>query len=308
MQYNFRLAMLVFFNIIFAHAMAADYEECCCDSYPFYGEVNLSYDHFRGISEGSWNDNTGGFAEVNFGVLVADLFGIQAGGSYGVYDWQGRGPVGSENPNGVQQQGFLTGGAFYTTPCCTSGFQAGAVVDWMFNRNFGVFGLNPNFGQVRFQGGYLFNASDEIGIWGTAYLSKNHKSTFQIPVSFRAINQVNLFWRHLFCNCAETMVWAGIPYSKSLMFSGKRAGKYIVGASFSVPLTASLAVEGHGMYMGPNGNHASPRYKSYGANICIGITYAFGCNKDDCCALWQARPYLPVANNSNFLVDSSLND
>jgi hypothetical protein len=104
------------------------------------------------------------------------------------------------------------------------------------------------------------------------------------------------------------MVWAGVPYGKSLMFSGKRAGTFIVGGSFYAPLTTYLSVEGRGMYMGPQKNEGSPHFQSYGANICIGLSYAFGYDGDGCCERAQARPYLPLANNSNFLVDTSLND
>jgi hypothetical protein len=297
-------ALICLCTILFGAKGFAD--ENCCPSFPVYAEVNASYDSFRGISEGSWNGNEGGVIGVNVGISAFGFFGVQAGGSYGVYDWQGREPVGSGNFGDVQHQGFITGGVFYKTPC-ESGFQGGVVIDWMFNTHFGVFGLNPSFGQARFQAGYVFCETEEVGLWGTAYLDKARKSVYNIPVAFRAINQLNVFWRHQFQNCAETMVWAGIPYGKGLIFSGKRPGKYIIGASFSAPLTSRLSVEGHAMYMGPQSNYASPRFMSYGANICVGLTYWFGCPNDSC-NLWEARPYMPIGNNSNFLVDTSLNN
>lgn len=301
-----RVLTISFILISFIQGKSFGYDTCC-DSLPFYGEINLDYDHFRGIPEGTWNGNNGGVIGANFGVSLFDMFGIQAGGSYGVYDWYGRGPVGPGSSSDVQQQGFLTGGVYHQTPWC-DGFQGGVVVDWMFNKNFSVFALDPSFGQLRLQAGYLFNGSDELGFWGTVYLNTNHKVAFQIPVSYRAIGQVSLFWRHLFENCAETMVWVGLPYRKGLMVPGKRAGQYLVGASFSVPLTSSLSIEGHGVYMGPTGNKSSNRFQNDDVNICIGLSYAFGPGAGNCCETRQARPYMPVANNSNFLVDTNLSD
>jgi hypothetical protein len=215
--------------------------------------------------------------------------------------------VGPGISQGVQQQGFVTGGLF-SNPQYLCGFQAGVVVDWMFNENFGVFALNPSFGQLRFQAGYFAFDCNEFGIWGTVNLDTAHKKAFEIPVAFRAVSQASLFWRHIFDSCAETMVWVGFPYQKGLMAHGKRAGQYIVGGSFSVPLTSCLSVEAHGVYMGPTKTRSSPRFMNYDANVCIGLTYAFGNGSNNCCQIRVARPYLPVANNSNFLVDTNLND
>ena len=269
--------------------------------------MNISYDDFRGIPEGSWNGNTGGLIGANFGAIFFDFLGVQAGGSYGVYDWYGRGPAGPGLPNGVQQQGFVTGGIF-SNPQYLCGFQAGLVVDWMFNKNLGVFALDPSIGQLRLQAGYFVYECNEIGLWGTIDLQTAHKSAFEIPVSFRAISQVNLFWRHIFESCAETVLWVGLPYRNGLMSHGKRAGQYIIGGSFNVPLTSCLSVEAHGVYMGPTKSYSSPRFQSYDANICVGITYAFGSGSNSCCAINIAKPYMSIANNSNFLVDTSLND
>lgn len=279
----------------------------CWEGLPFYGEANISYDHFRGVPDGTWNGNNGVVAGVNFGISAFDVVGIQAGGSYGIYDWYGRGPVGPGSSGNVQQQGFLTGGISYETPCC-SGFQGGVVVDWMFNKNFSVFALDPNFGQLRLQAGYLFDGTDELGLWGTIDLGTAHKEAFEIPIRYRAISQINLFWRHFFDNCAETMVWVGLPYKESLMFHGKRAGQYIVGGSFRVPLIGSLSIEGRGMYMGPTSNRSSTRFPNDNVNISIGLTYAFGTAAGCCCNAWHTRPYMPIANNSNFLVDSNENN
>ncbi|CDR35255.1 DUF6666 family protein [Criblamydia sequanensis] len=299
------LISTIFIIILFSQNNYA--EEDCCFLFPITGEIGIAYDDFRGLSEGSWNGNTGGLIEVNFGTAIFDGIGLQLGGSYGVYDWAGRGPLGLSDSASIQEQGFISGGFFYKNPCHCP-IQAGAIVDWMFNRNFGVFGLNPSFGQVRLQAGYLFPSGDEFGLWGSAYIRTDQKSAFLIPVFFRAVSQINLFWKHYFETSAEVMIWGGVPLKKSLLFSDSKAGKYIVGACFRAPLSSCLSVEGHGAYMGPHHNSASPRFQSYAANICIGINYFFGCKSNACPDLWQAAPYMPIANNSNFIVDTSLND
>lgn len=280
--------------------------EMCCSSFPIVGEVNLAYDQFRGLPEGTWNGNTGALIGANFGASLFDMFGVQVGGSYGVYDWYGRGDVVTNDAGAVQQQAFATGGIFRRDTCC-NGIQGGVVVDWMFNKNLGVFALNPSIGQVRFQVGYLWEGTDEFGVWGTTNINTDHKSSFQVPVAFRAISQVSLFWRHIFENSAEAMVWAGAPYNTSLMFSGKRVGAYLIGACLRAPLTSNLDLEAHGVYMGPTGN-THTHFRNYDSNICIGLSYRFGSGCQSCQEERLARPYMPIANNSNFLVDTSVND
>ncbi len=301
-----RFSMLPFALLFFIQGQSFA-GECCWSSLPIAGEINIAYDEFRGIPDGTWNGNTGGLVGANFAVGVFDLFGIQIGGSYGVYDWYGRGAVGPGSACAVQQQGFVTAGFFRET-LCPSGFQGALVLDWMFNENFGVFALNPSFGQLRLEVGYLLNATHEFGLWGTLDVHTSHKSSFQIPISYRAISQVNLFWRYFFENCAEAMVWAGAPYKKGLMFPGKRAGQYILGAALRAPLTANLNLEAHGAYMGPMQHCTSRHFQNYDANICIGVSYTFGLGEDVCCETRQVRPYLSIANNSNFFVETNLSN
>lgn len=304
---KFAYLIPLFFACVLSEKNVYAQEECCPPTYPFVAEFFLDYDHFRGPADGTWNGNAGAVVGANVGVSIWNGIGAQVGASYGVYDWNGRGPLGGRDSDSVQQQGFVTSGVFYKTPCCR-GFMGGVVVDYMFNKNFGVFGLNPNIGQVRWQAGYLLCCKHEFGVWGAANINTTHKHAFEIPVRFRAINQVSLYYKHIFDNCAEAMVWAGIPYRRSLLISGKRSGNVLVGASFRAPLTSCLSVEGHGVYMSPQSNRYSHKFHNDAVNVSIGLTYAFGVGSCDCCELWRAKPYFPVANNSNFLVDTSLSD
>lgn len=275
-------------------------EECCESEGGFLkGEITLALDDFRSLPEGSWEGNMGAFLSVNLKALLPSSFSVQLAGSYGLYDWAGRTST-STNETAFQKQGFLTGAAVRETPC-SSGINFGVAYDWMFNKNFGVFAVNPYISQLRGQLGYIFHASNELGVWAAINTNTSHKESEAVPLKFRAISQANLFWCHYFTNCAYGMAWAGTPYRRGLMYTSGRAGRYIFGARFQAPLTHSLSIGGHGAYMGaisaPNGNES----KNYAANICFGLTYSFGRRND------KHTPYMSLADNSNFLIDTNAN-
>lgn len=268
--------------------------------FPIGGELSLALDDFRSLPEGSWEGNMGALLSLNLKALLPKSFSVQLAGSYGLYDWAGRISTPIKNTKAFQQQGFLTGAASRETPC-RSGFNIGLAYDWMFNKYFGAFAVSPYLSQLRGQVGYLIRGGNELGVWATINTNTSHKESQQLPLQFRAISQVNLFWCHYFKNYAYGMLWGGTPYRRGLMYSSGRAGRYIFGARFQAPLTHTLSIFGHGAYMGaksaPNGNES----KNYAANICFGLTYSFGHRKA------QFSPYMNLADNSNFLVDTNMN-
>lgn len=270
---------------------------------PDYIEVGAGYDFFRSLPDGGWEGNTGGLVKANVGrnfSSCGQLWGAQIGGSFGVYDWNGNLSAPSDKQAGVQQQTFVTAGISCLTPC-DSGFNFGLAYDWMWNKKLGVFRLDANIDQLRYQAGYQFCCTDEVGLWGSFHLRTSHQESEQIPVAFRAVSQLNLFWRHTFSNCAETKIWIGAPVSSSMMFDSGRSGQFIVGGSFFAPLSCRLGLEGHASYMHPHSASDGIRSRLYGANIYIGLTYSFG-GSNNC-----RNPYLDVANNSNFYTDTDLN-
>jgi len=271
--------------------------------FPIGGDVALALDYFRSLPDGSWAGNFGAYSSLNLATALSPEkygFGAQAGGSYGLYDWDGRGSNTPGNTKALQQQGFLTLGLFRRTAEC-SGFNAGLVYDFMFNKQFGVFALDPYLTQLRGQFAYLFRGGNELGVWATVNTNVSHREFSETPVKFRAISQVNLFWGHHFKNKAETLFWAGTPYRRGLMYSSSRAGRYLIGASFRAPLTKALSLIGHGVYMASTSGPATQESRNYAANICFGVNYSFGGSKVG------QRPYLSLADNSNFLVDTNQN-
>ena len=216
--------------------------------------VDLSFglDDYRGIYSGSWNGSFGALSALNLTYPAGDSFSMQLAGSYGLYDWAGRASTPFKNSKTFQQQGFATVAASWQT-ACARGWNAGIAYDWMLNKNFGEFAVNPCFDQVRGQLGYLFRGGNELGAWGTYGIRKAHAESQSVPLKFKGISQANLFWVHYFKDRGYGMLWAGTPYQRGLLYSNGRAGNYIFGAQFSIPVTCSLSIEGHGSYMGPRG-------------------------------------------------------
>jgi len=156
-------------------------------------------------------------------------------------------------------------------------------------------------GQMRGQIGYLFRGGNELGVFGTYNIGTSRHTLGSLHVEFRAISQANLFWSHLFAKGGMMTFWAGTPYRKGLMYPSGRAGTFIAGASFQAPLTSHLSVVGHGVYMGARSGSGFVESKNYAANVSLGLSYAFGGKKAG------TRPYLPLGDNSNFLVDTNVN-
>lgn len=277
-----------------------DKEDCCF--MPYFGEVSIAVDNWRSFPEGSWEDNFGIYASGNFGARVPyfDRFGVgvQAGSSFGVYDFAGRGSS-YINSNKTQKQLFLTAGMFRQAPDYR-GLNLALVYDGMVNWNFGAFAMNPYLSQIRFLASFQDCFYDEIGVFGTLSTNTAYDTIFGYQTKFCAISQINLFWRHTYQNFAQTNIWVGMPYKNGLTKTKELPGIFIIGACFSVPLNENWNIEGHGVYMHPNSKNDIFSSRSYASNVSFGLTYTFGGKYTP-----GVQPLLPLASNSNFLVDSN---
>lgn len=258
-------------------------------------EFNASYDYFRSLPDGSWNGNQGGVVAANAGFDIADGLCGQLGGSFGLYNWDGRQNLVFTNPKSPQQQIFLTAGL---SAFCEQ-WNIGVAYDRQFVKHLSIYDVSTSLDQIRFQGGYQF-CEEEVGLWGTTHLSRVHKDVIGIPISYRAISQLNAYWIHYFPNCASTTIWLGAPYQDGLRFRKHKPGVFIAGFAVRAPLTDHLFVDGHGSYMCARSTPGIRQSRNYAANINLGITYVWG----DCC---YGATYMPLANNSNFLIDISTN-
>lgn len=303
MQLGIRLTLLSIFAI--GSLFPAPIECPCeppvfyCSRIPIEVDLTLALDDFRSLPEGSWNGNWGAFAALNIKAFFPYNIATQLAGSYGLYDRAGRAFPPFVNDSSRQQQGFITL-AFSRQVTC-SGINAGIAYDWMLNKNFGIFALNPFLNQIRGQFGYLIRGGNELGLWGTYGIQTSHQESQNIPFQFRGISQVNLFWCHYFKNNGYTTLWAGMPYRRGLMYDSGRPGTYTFGLQFSVPMTHSFSIEGHGAYMGARGNSGLEHAKNYASDLSIGLTYSFGKRR------MKQSPYMTLGNNSNFMVDTNQN-
>lgn len=267
---------------------------------PIQMDFTLALDDFRSLPEGSWEGNWGGVAAINLKAALPHSCSVQLGGSYGLYDWYGRSSTFSQDLNGLQQQGFITVAASRQTKK-SSGVNVGIAYDWMLNKNFGLFVVNPCFDQIRAQLGYLIKDGNELGAWASYGITESHKESQSIPLRFRGISQVNLFWCHYYKSHGYTMLWAGTPYRRGLMYDSGRPGTFTLGAQFSVPLAKSLSIQGTAAYMGARKTLGTTSSANYAADMLIGITYSFGKRR-----ITQS-PYMTPANNSIFMTDTNQN-
>ena len=280
-----------------------------CDECPKRGLVLFTgIDSWRGFSDGSFQNNTGTSTGLNYGTRLgrfSELTGIgfQAGGSLGVYDWSGR-QSSRHDTNAAQTQGFLTYGLFRKANE-NSNWSAGLVNDWMFNDNFSVYAQNPTLSQWRGQISYAMSARNELGVWATRRGRGDTRTDFAGPVSYRAIDQMNLFWHHKFDQGADSWLWVGRPDPHRLSGPGS-LGDFIIGGNVNIPVSERFAVYTNLAYMHPSAKPGPAAAREDAFSISVGIAFYPGWNARSRTVAGQCwMPLMPVANNGNFFVDSS---
>lgn len=287
---------------------------CCklgCDGCYNYGIVGFAgLDSFKGISDGSRESNFGAVSGVNSALLLPTDYnlGWQLGMSYGVYDFDGWGQSVANNRSTSQQQIFITTG-FFHKPDEGRRLSYGLVYDWMINDSWGVYGTSPTLGQWRGQVEYALSGCNSVGVWGCVndrYSQQTVVGTIApLAVRTAAVTQANLFWHHKFCSGADSWLYVGIPERSALTGDGS-LGQWMVGANVQVPLSDRLALYANGSYFRPTASAGGDAAMSQGYDVSMGVAWYFGHRavnhaiNGDC-----GLPYMPVANNSNFLVDQN---
>jgi hypothetical protein len=288
----------------------------CEENCKRFGIVGFAgFDSFKGISDDLGPSNFGVVSGLNTGVLLPGLdqygFGWQTGLSYGVYDFDGATQfINNSNPHS-QQQIFVTTG-FFRKAKADQRVSFGLVYDWMINDQWGDTGISPTLGQWRGQIEYAFSGCNAVGLAGTirdrtAQNALRFDDEDVALVSTRAINQVNLFWHHKFNSGADSNVWIGVPEDDRLNGDGSLLA-WTIGASVQVPLSQRLALYANAAYFHPSAAAGIEAQNDSGYDIGMGVVWYFGAGKarsrtiNGSCS----DPYMPVANNSNFLVDQNI--
>jgi hypothetical protein len=284
---------------------------CCklgCDGCSNRGIVAFAgLDSFKGISDGSYESNFGAVAGVNSALLLPIDYnlGWQLGMSYGVYDLDGWGEHDTTNSSTSQQQIFITTGFFHKANEDRR-LSYGLVYDWMVNDEWGVYGTSPTLGQWRGQIEYALSGCNAVGVWGCVNdRYSQQRSRDQGIVRNAGVTQANLFWHHKFCSGADSWLWVGAPERSALTGDGS-LGQWMVGANVQVPLSETLALYANGSYFRPTASAGGDAAMAQGYDVSMGVAWYFGGRavnhaiNGDC-----GLPYMPLANNSNFLVDQN---
>lgn len=265
-----------------------------------------AYTSWHGVSDGSGGNNNGLLYGANYGAPLgifgeATGIGFQVGGSYGLYDLDGR-TSGFSN-DAVQQQLFLTTGLFRKADEYTN-FSVGVVYDAMLNQNFGQFAASMTLSQIRGQIGYRLNDHHEIGVWAALRVS-DQQVNIQGPLSFRAVDQVNFFWHHKFQWGADGWTSVGFPDQTRLNGHGS-LGSYTLGANLTVPLSPRFGAYADLQYMAPSAGPGRAGAEEETFNIGFGVVFFPGANSLSKSVISNSwLPWLPVANNGSFIVDSN---
>jgi hypothetical protein len=281
-----------------------------CDACPTHGMIGfVGYDAWRGISDGSW-ENNGISTGLNYGTRLGEFseltgVGFQVGGTVGAFNWSGT-DYRLLHRDMAQTQGFLTYG-FFRKPNDDSRWNAAVVQDWMFNNNFGVYAQNPTLSQIRVQLGYALNARDEVGMWSAWHcLSDSRIVAREGEVTWRPINQLNGYWhRKWTAGGADTVLWIGVPERHRLGGNGS-LGDYLAGAQAQVPLNDRVGLYSLVTYMHPSARPGPAASREDAWNFTIGLTFFPRRNARSTTVAGQCwMPQLPVANNGLFLVDTN---
>ena len=262
-------------------------------------------DAFRGPPDGAFSGNFGSVTGLNAAAPIVESWGLgwQLGASYGVYDFAGR-PSPALNQRGAQQQIFVITG-FFRRAAEGERLSFGVVHDWMVNNNYGQYALSPTLSQWRGQLEWAMSGINSLGIWATVHDRTYIGDRPDNHNQFRGINQINLFWHHKYQYGGDTWFYVGVPDSKRLAGSGL-AGSVLLGGSAQVPLTERVSLYAQGVYMPPNASPGPNGSSRDAYNIGVGLAWFPGRNARTRTvngARWL--PYMPLGNNSNFLVDAA---
>ena len=269
----------------------------------------VSYDSFKGISDGGWQNN-GIVTGFNFGTrlgAISELTGIgfQIGASVGVFNWSGT-DYRLADQNLAQTQGFFTFG-FFRHATESSKWTAAIVDDTMFNNNYGIFAQNPMMMQMRGQLGYCTSAWNEFGIWGTW---RGYGQTLLVPTigptTWQPVQQLNVYWHHKWqAGGPDTWFWIGRPEQSRLTRDGS-LGDYLAGASATAPLNNRVSLFALATYMHPSAAPGPAGSIEDAWNFTIGLAFYPKPNARSSTVAGRTwMPLLPVANNGYFLVDTN---
>ncbi|MBI3409229.1 MAG: hypothetical protein HY040_12855 [Planctomycetes bacterium] len=267
------------------------------DTYPNQVYENLSFqialDGSKEPEDLGINANFGFRVAFNWGIpLVEDLgIGMQIGSALN-YSRTAIGVLKLLGGPTDRLQSYTTLGLFCRSD---SGWNYGFAYDFRFDDYF----LNIDTSQWRAQVSKYITDWDEVGLFGAW---RDRIETAQVAgqtLFFRPIDQIALFWRHIWEGDIVTRGWVGLAEEHG-RFSLLRPGQgwinhtFAFGADFQVPLNNSLALFGEAHFITPNDTGT--------VTATLGIAWYPGGGARTT-ARSRFAPLLPLANNPFFAVD-----
>lgn len=256
------------------------------------------------------NGGTGGLTN-SFGVVggfntsvgIGDFpVRLQAGASYGIYDFYGRLRI-VPDAFDTEKQSFFTVGLYKRGNMHTDRdpISWGIVYDVMQAQHWGINANNIDLSQVRATFGYALNESTEIGVWGS-FGVKNDRAAITVAgapgvlSTIRATDQGNLYVKQNFAFGAELTAYVG-------MLDNASVSQWQAGLKGQMPLNNYWSAFGNFNYVVPNAASGPNGSGLEQFNVSFGLTYYFGGNAANPSVTGNRNlPLLPVAGNSTFLV------
>ena len=126
-------------------------------------------------------------------------------------------------------------------------------------------------------------------------------------IYYRSLNQANLFWHHNFNSGANSWLYFGFPQQTTISQGGGSLGSFTMGAELTVPISEKIALYAEGTYMRPSASASFSAALESAYTIGFGLAFYPGgsaATRTVAGNCWM--PYLPVANNGSFLIDSNM--
>lgn len=273
------------------------------DLYKSLGERITNINGGTGALTGSF----GGVVGVNSGLSLGEsTFGVQAGGSIGVYDFKGRMRLAGDATS-LERQVFYTAGLYKRgdmstgDPSIADRISAGVVYDGFQAERWGVNGSDISLGQVRGTLGIALSESTEVGVWGTYGVNSDRAAVTvagapNVLTTIRAMDQKNVYVKHNFDFGGEVMAYYGI-------FDDEDIAKWQFGVVGKVPLSDNWSTFASANYVAPRTPAGPLGSGQEQFNASVGIAYYFGGNAASKSVTGRKElPLLDVASNRSFLI------
>jgi hypothetical protein len=276
-----------------------DWAPPAADHEPGYGVYLFEgFETWRSIPDGNTRPHGNNGATQGFNLaapipwLAAYGFGGQVGMSYGTFGSQAD----------TEQQIFVTTGIFRRADFDRP-FSFGLVYDQMINQGFGAYQQSPALGQLRLQMAYAFTARNEVGFWGALRLNEADRAgPAGSVVEYRGISQGQIFWHHKFGpGKTDAWAWTGLPSNYRL--NGDNSFETnIYGWRTETPLSDRVMLFSNFQGLRPTGGVS--HHAIY--DFMVGMSFYPSRNARSTTVAGRTwMPYIPVANNGSFLVDTN---